>query len=146
MSADQRTYLDTSALAKWYLNETGSDAFVAFLQELGSAVISSLTVTEMRCLLSRRRRMGDLSLELESVLFAAFLEDIDRGWLQRTAVDDSRFGEAMNLIARYPEHPLRTLDALHLTLAVHAGVSILATADGVMAQAAESMGLNVVRF
>lgn len=146
MSADQRAYLDTSALAKWYLNEAGSDAFVAFLQGLGAAVISSLTVTEMRCLLSRRRRMGDLSVELESVLLAAFLEDIDRGWLQRTAVEDARFAEAANLIARYPEHPLRTLDALHLTLALQAGVSVLATADGVMASAATSMGLDVVRF
>jgi predicted nucleic acid-binding protein len=146
MSAEQRAYLDTSALAKWYLNEAGSDAFVAFLQELGAAVISSLTVTEMRCLLRRRRRMGDLSVELESVLLAAFLEDIDRGWLQRIAVEDARFTEATNLIARHPEHPLRTLDALHLTLAVHAGVSVLATADVVMAEAATSMGLEVVRF
>lgn len=146
MSADQRAYLDTSALAKWYLNEAGSNAFVEFLQALGAAVISSLTVTEMRCLLSRRRRMADLSVELESLLLAAFLEDIDRGWLQRIAVDDSRFAEAANLITRYPEHPLRTLDALHLTLAVHAGVSILATADGVMADAAASMGLEVARF
>ena len=146
MSADQRAYLDTSALAKWYLNEAGSNAFVEFLQALGAAVISSLTVTEMRCLLSRRRRMADLSVELESLLLAAFLEDIDRGWLQRIAVDDSRFAEAANLIMRYPEHPLRTLDALHLTLAVHAGVSILATADGVMADAAASMGLEVARF
>ena len=145
-SVDQHAYLDTSALAKWYLNEAGSDAFLAFLQQLGSAVISSLTVTEMRCLLSRRRRMGDLSLELVSTLFAAFLEDIDRGWLQRTAVDDVRFGEAINLIARYPERPLRALDALHFTLAVHAGVSTLATADDVMAQAAQSMGLDVVRL
>jgi predicted nucleic acid-binding protein len=66
MSADHRAYLDTSALAKWYLNEAGSEAFVEFLQGLGAALISSLTVTEMRCLLSRRRRMGDLSVELES--------------------------------------------------------------------------------
>jgi len=146
MSADQRAYLDTSALAKWYLNEAGSNAFVESLQALGAAVISSLTVTEMRCLLSRCRRMADLSVELESLLLAAFLEDIDRGWLQRIAVDDSRFAEAANLITRYPEHPLRTLDALQLTLAVHAGVSILATADGVMADAAASMGLEVARF
>ena len=47
---------------------------------------------------------------------------------------------------RYPEHPLRTLDALHLTLALQAGVSVVATADGVMAAAATSMGLEVVRF
>jgi predicted nucleic acid-binding protein len=146
MGAEQRAYLDTSALAKWYLNEAGSEAFVEFLQGLDSAVISSLSVTEMRSLLSRRRRMGDLSVELESVLFAALLDDIDRGWLQRYPLDDARFAEATNLIARYPEHPLRTLDALHLTVAADLAVSIVATADGVMADAALSMGLQVVRF
>ena len=146
MGAEQRAYLDTSALAKWYLNEAGSEAFVEFLQGLDSAVISSLSVTEMRSLLSRRRRMGDLSVELESVLFAALLDDIDRGWLQRYPLDDARFAEATNLIARYPEHPLRTLDALHLTVAADLAVSIVATADGVMADAALSMGLQVARF
>lgn len=146
MGADKRAYLDTSALAKWYLNEAGSEAFVEFLQGLDSAVISSLSVTEMRSLLSRRRRMGDISAELEYLLFAALLDDIDRGWLQRYPLDDARFAEATNLIARYPEHPLRTLDALHLTVAVDLAVSIVATADGVMADAALSMGLQVVRF
>ena len=146
MNAEKRAYLDTSALAKWYLNEAGSEAFVEFLQGLDSAVISSLSVTEMRSLLSRRRRMGDLSVELESVLFAALLNDIDRGWLQRYPLDDARFAEATNLIARYPEHPLRTLDVLHLTVAADLAVSIVATADGVMADAALSMGLQVVRF
>ena len=66
--------------------------------------------------------------------------------LQRYPMDDARFAEATNLIARYPEHPLRTLDALHLTLAADLAVSMLATADGVMADAAVSMGLQVVRF
>jgi len=146
MSAKKRACLDTSALAKWYLNEAGSEAFVEFLQGLDSAVISSLSVTEMRSLLSRRRRMGDLSVELEYLLFAALLDDIDRGWLQRYPLDDARFAEATNLIARYPEHPLRTLDALHLTVAADLAVSIVATADGVMADAALSMGLQVVRF
>lgn len=146
MSAEKRAYLDTSALAKWYLNEAGSEAFVEFLQGLDSAVISSLSVTEMRSLLSRRRCMGDLSVELESVLFAALLDDIDRGWLQRYPLDDARFAEATNLIARYPEHPLRTLDALNLTVAADLAVSIVATADGVMADAAASMGFQVARF
>ena len=90
--------------------------------------------------------MGDLSVELESVLFAALVDDMDRGWLQRYPLDDARFAEATNLIVRYPEHPLRTLDALHLTMAADLGVLILATADGVMADAAISMGLQVVRF
>ena len=61
-------------------------------------------------------------------------------------MDDARVAEATNLIARDPVHPLRTLDALHLTLAADLAVSVLATADGVMADAAVSMGLQVVRF
>jgi len=146
MSAERRAYLDTSALAKWYLNESGSEAFVSYLQSLDVAVISSLTVTEMRSLLSRRRRMGELTVELESVLFAAFLEDIDRGWLQRYPIDDMRFDETTRLITRYPEHPLRTLDALHLTIAMDVGIVELATADVVMTNAATSMGFKVARF
>ena len=146
MSAERRAYLDTSALAKWYLNEQSSDAFVDFLQGLDVAVISSLTITEMRSLFSRRRRMGDVSVEVENQLFAAFLEDIDRGWLQRYPLDDARYSEATNLIARYPEHSLRSLDALHLTVAAQAGIPILATADAVMAAAGLSMGFQIARF
>jgi predicted nucleic acid-binding protein len=146
MSADRRAYLDTSALAKWYLNEQSSDAFVDFLQGLDVAVISSLTITEMRSLFSRRRRMGDVSVEVENQLFAAFLEDIDRGWLQRYPLDDARYSEATNLIARYPEHSLRSLDALHLTVAAQAGIPILATADAVMAAAGLNMGFQIARF
>lgn len=80
-------------------------------------------------MLSRRRRMGDLTVELESLLFAAFMGDIDRGWLQR-----------------YPEQPLHTLDALHLTLAAQAGIPMLATADAVMAETASLMVIAVERF
>jgi predicted nucleic acid-binding protein len=133
MNAERRAYLDTSAVAKWYLNESGSQEFVNYLQGLDSAVISSLTRTEMRSLLSLRRRIGDLTTELESELFAAFQEDIDRGWLQLYPIEDARFAEASNLISRHPKHPLRSLDALHLAQAVHIGTEQIATADEVMA-------------
>lgn len=146
MSAERRAYLDTSALAKWYLNEPNSDAFVSYLQTLDIAVISSLTRTEVRSLLSRRRRMRELTAELETLIFAAFIDDLDRGWLQQCPVEDDHFNEAVNLINRYPDHPLRTLDALHLAVALHAGIDMLATADTVMADAATAMGLEVARF
>ena len=47
-------YIDTSALAKRYLNEPGSEALDAFLGTLSRALISRLTVVEPRCLLRRR--------------------------------------------------------------------------------------------
>jgi len=146
MSANGRAYLDTSALAKWYLNEPGSDDFVSYLQGLDVAVVSSLTRTEVRSMLARRRRMGELSHELESVVYAAFLNDIAQGWLQLYPVEDARFDEAANLIARYPEHPLRTLDALHLAIALQAQADALATADSVVADTAASLDFEVVRF
>ena len=149
MSAESRAasaYLDTSALAKWYVNEPGSDAFVAYLQGLDSAVISSLTRVEMRSLFARRRRMGDFDAALEAILFSAFLDDIASGALLVQPVDDARYDDAVNLIGRYPEHPLRTLDALHLCVARQLGLEILATADATMAEAARTMGFAVERF
>ena len=41
MSVERSAYLDTSALAKWYLNEAGSDAFVAYLQGPDLALITA---------------------------------------------------------------------------------------------------------
>jgi hypothetical protein len=146
MSAEGRAYLDTSALAKWYLNEDGSEAFVAYLKNLDVAVVSSLTRTEMRSLLAQRRRMNDLNPALESLLFAAFLDDIAAGFLSLCNVEDPRFDEAVSLIARYPEYPLRTLDALHLAVARHEQVDAIATADSVMAETAQAMGFAVARF
>lgn len=146
MSAEGRAYLDTGALAKWYLNEASSGAFVAYLKMLDVAVVSSLSRTEMRSLLARRRRMGDLNPALESVIFATFLDDIAAGFLSLCHVDDPRFDEAVGLIARYPEYPLRTLDALHLAVARHEQVDAIATADSVMAETAQAMGFAVARF
>jgi hypothetical protein len=138
--------LDTSALAKWYLNEDGSDALVAYLEKLDVAVVSSLARTEMRSLLARRRRMGDLDPALESLLFAAFLDDIAAGFLSLCHTDDVRFDEAVSLIARYPEYPLRTLDALHLAVAPREQVDAIATAEGVMADTAQATGFAVARL
>jgi len=118
MSAEGRVYLDTSALAKWYLNEDGSDAFVAYLGGLDVAVVSSLARTEMRSMLARRRRLRELDQALESLIYATFLDDIAAGFLSPCPTDDVPFDEAVGLIARYPEHPLRTLDALHLVVVV----------------------------
>lgn len=142
MSAVERVYLDTSTLAKWYLNETGSEAFASYVQGLDVAISSSLRQTEMRSLLARRRRRGELNPDLESVIYAALLDDVDEGSLQSYPIEDARFDEAASLIACYPEHALCTLDALHLAMARHAEVDGLATADAVMAGAAATMGFR----
>ena len=139
-------YLDTSALAKWYLNEEYSEAVEAYLADLPSAQISSLTRIEFRCLLARRRRYQDISSQLEARILGQFHQDIRREHLQVLALTDAHVDSAMELMNRLSEHPLRTLDALHLALVLDAGLETLATADRILAAAAEELGLTVERF
>ena len=74
-------YFDTSALEKWYLNETRSDDVEKYIQEHGPVAISELSVVEMRSLLSRRRRERNIDSKMEARVFATFQEDIRQNFL-----------------------------------------------------------------
>jgi hypothetical protein len=139
-------YLDTSALAKWYLNEPRSEEFAAFIQQQTGAAISHLTRVEMRCLLARRRRNAEISRVIESRSLAALQKDIGAGFLELIPVADAQLQGALGLIEALPRHPLRTLDAVHLAIARSAECAQLATADKTMADAASALGFEVFRF
>ena len=142
----ETVYFDTSALAKWYLNEEKSQDVEQYIQEHGPVGISDLTVIEMRCLLARRRREGSIDLKMESRIFATFQEDIRQNFLVCHPFPEGFTAAAVNLISVHLELPLRTLDALHLVIAREMQADKLATADRVMIVAAKAMGLPVVRF
>ena len=139
-------YVDTSALAKWYLNEARSTEVETYLQQHATAAISRLTAVEFRCLLARRRRAGEIDAAVESAVFKAFEDDIRRGALTCHALDDQHAIDALALIQRLRTHALRTLDALHLAISLRIAASEIATADRGMAAAAQAMGMNVARF
>ena len=139
-------YLDTSALAKWYIAETGSEAFAEFIADVPDAVTCRLTVVELRCLLARRRRAGLLATEVEAFAYRRFTEQVAAGYVRVEPVSDARLLEALELIERISEVPLRTLDALHLAAAEAAGATTVATADAVLRRAAEAVGMGVAFF
>ena len=139
-------YFDTSALAKWYLNESFSGDVERFLMEHGPVAISDLTVVEMRSLLARRRRGKHVDPKLENRVFSTFEDDIRRGFLIRHPMPATTAAGAINLISTLPDVPLRTLDAMHLVIAREIDASTLATADRIMAAGAHEMGFSVVRF
>lgn len=139
-------YIDTSALAKWYVNEPRSADFDTYMQQQSAAEISRLTVVEFRCLLARRRRAGDFDAKAEASAFNRFENDVARGILTCHALDDRHAIDALALIQRLRSHALRTLDALHLAISVRIAASEIATADRAMAAAAQAMGLTVARF
>ena len=139
-------YIDTSALAKWYVQESFSDEFDQYIQASGNPVISRLAMVELRCLLARRRRAGALSEQHEAEALRTFEEDIRLGYLAIVSMQDRDFAQASDLIEKLKTLPLRTLDALHLATAINAGHERFATADRVQAQAAQALGLQTDHF
>jgi predicted nucleic acid-binding protein len=139
-------YFDTSALAKWYINESGSDDVENYIQQHGPVAISDLTIVEMRCLLSRRRRDGSLTGDAEIRVWATFQEDVRQKHLTCYLLPDKWAEGAVNLVSMLTEIPLRTLDAVHLLIAKEIQANVVATADRVMTTAAQAMGFSVVFF
>jgi len=139
-------YIDTSALAKRYLNEPGSDEVDQFLREQRRRTISRLGVLELRCLLARRRRAGEISADYERDAFGGLADDIQGAVLLVEPVVDGQVLRGRDLIERLRDHPLRALDALHLAIAGTTGSRIVATADRVMTRAARELGFEVVTF
>ena len=139
-------YVDTSALAKRYLNEARSGEVDEFLAEQSLLLVTSLTRAEMRSLLARRRRERDLDAGLEGRVFATFLDDIRQGHLVEHPLSGAMLDGAVNLIGQLPAFPLRTLDALHIAAAQQLGAERLATADAVMRDAAAELGIATSFF
>ena len=139
-------YIDTSALAKWYLNEPRSQNFEAYIRGQRGALISRLTVMEMRGLLGRRRRAGELSEAHERRAFATFENDVVQGFLDLRPLHDGQAIVALELLSALRRLALGTFAALHLAVARDAAATTIASADGVMIEAAQSLGFEVVRF
>ena len=139
-------YFDTSALAKWYINEFDSERVEVFLKDHGPVTISTLTSVEMRSLLTRRRKNRDFSPVIEMRIWATFNEDIHRCHLVQIAASDDIFLTAINIISMLPEISLRTLDALHLAICQNNNIQRIATADKIMADSASMLDMEVIRF
>jgi len=106
-------YLDTSALAKLYLDEPGRQKVLEALKWADEVAICAIDYTEMCSLLSRREREGSLNtLEFETVL-EALEQDWNHMWIIELGEDlTHRAGRLTR------SHALRALDALHLAAAL----------------------------
>ncbi len=139
-------YVDTSALAKYYVNEPGSERFEAYIRAVPAALVSRLANVEFRCLVARRERAGTLSKSAAGSILAMFSGHVGQGLWMIRALEDSDLVVAADLIDRLAQHPLRTLDAIHLAVAQRAGASELATGDRTLATAAKAIGLKAIYF
>jgi predicted nucleic acid-binding protein len=142
-------FLDTSALAKYYRRESGSDVIEQMFAHSGAQrVISRLALVEMESVFALKVRMGEINQQAALTLRQRLESDLGRRHILMAAVRDEHFQVAKLLIMKYgPDHGLRTLDALQLAVASglqRAGFApIFVAADQKLCQAAALEGLRV---
>src|SRR5215510_12743171 len=111
-------FLDTSAIAKLYHQEPGSDV----VENLASSPttrlwIAELTHVEFYSVCLRKVREGQLTEEKLQTVLDCFTDDI-RNRFQVVPLNRSMVEQAITLLLRYGKHEsLRTLDAFQLAAA-----------------------------
>ncbi len=139
-------YIDTSALAKRYLAEKGSDAFDAFLiTQVDDCVISPLVATELESLVQRLLRQRLIAKPYAAQVRQDFADDLRAALWAMRPFPSAALTLASDLL-RTLAAPLATLDALHLASAVELDCSAIATGDRQLAKAAGERGLAVHAF
>ena len=103
-------YLDTSALVKLFVDESGSDEVLSWAAESIAVTCSRLGYPEAVSAFSRRLRTGSLA----RATYDRVLHELERRWADvvTVTIDEVLAGE----LAR--RHPLSGADAVHLAAAI----------------------------
>lgn len=142
-------YFDTSALAKLYRLEVGSDVVDRLHSERGSQhLISRLAIVEMESVFASKVRTGEIGRTAALIARRRLEADLGCGRLLVAAVHDEHFRSARQLLFKYGvTESLRTLDALQLSVALglkRAGLAtVFVAADQKLCRAAALEGFAV---
>lgn len=142
-------YLDTSALAKLYHQETGSAFLERLLHESQTVFLSRLCVLEMRSVLSGKIRTNVLALDDADLVVRRFRSDVRRRRFKVIALRVRHYDLAESLIAAHgATQGLRTLDSLQLATALdlykNGLIDSLVTADKILVRVAALENLNCI--
>ncbi len=131
-------FLDSSALAKRYVQEPGSDRLEEILFSASSLGVSVICVSEVVSALCRRRRERKLSRQEYLKAKQALFEDIEDASVLN--VTEQIVARAVELLERWP---LRSPDSLHVASAAEWSAELFVSADERQCAAARAYGLQV---
>ncbi|HEX4232233.1 MAG TPA: type II toxin-antitoxin system VapC family toxin [Bryobacteraceae bacterium] len=144
-------FLDTSALAKLYHQESGSDHVERILNEQGSkGIISRLSLVEFESVLAIKVRTGVLDSAGRTIALRRFRADIaGNRIIVGPSIEERHFQSAARLLRVHAvDRGLRTLDGIQLAVALDlhnaAWISVLVSSDQRMCTVAELCGCPAV--
>lgn len=141
---------DSSAIAKHYCAETGTDQVDAILSEAGNlCLISRLTVVELHSVFATKVRRQEIAEADFSLLRKRFLADGKQRVFRVAAMSAAVYSEAVRLLRTHAlGESLRTLDALQLAVAMElkqrGRLDHFVTADKSLASVATKAGIAVM--
>ena len=131
-------FVDSSALAKRYIEEKGSDQVQAILSSASALAVSVICVPEIVSALCHRRRERKVSTQEYRNAKASVLSDIDDATV--IGITEEVIAQAVALLERFP---LRSADALHIASASEWSTDLFVSADDRQCKAARARGLRV---
>jgi predicted nucleic acid-binding protein len=131
-------FFDSSALAKRYVEEAGSDRVEDILSSASSLTISVLCIPEIVSALCRRRRERKLSQQQYLAAKEAMFADIED--MSVVNLTDQVIARAADILEKWP---LRSSDSLHMASAAEWSTQLFVSADERQSAAAREYGLQV---
>jgi uncharacterized protein len=135
-----RVLFDSSAFAKRFVHEAGSDAVAALCEQADEVVLSAIAVPEIISAFCRLRRETRITEANYTRLKAELLGDV---------VDAIICDVAPDVIAKSVEalerNTLRGMDAIHVGTAIVMHCDLFVSSDARQCEAAASAGLSVER-
>jgi predicted nucleic acid-binding protein len=133
-----RLYFDSSAFAKRYIQESGSDAVIDWCDRATELAIAGIALPEIISAFCRLRREGKLGDGQYRQLKAALFADIDD-----IAICDPTPEVILAAIECLETNILRGMDAIHIGCALEWRAEVFISADSRQCEAAERAGLKV---
>ncbi len=124
----------------YYCPEPISKSAESIIRGKQPVVISDLTEVEVISALSRKVRTRELSAEDAAAVRNHFISHLEEGIYRRTSLGSHHIRSARELICSLAT-PLRTLDALHLSIAAAERLELV-TADKTFASAARKLSIK----
>ncbi len=129
--------IDSSAFAKRYVQEIGSDQLHQFLQNVSELALCVITVPEITSGLNRRKREGHLSPENYGLAKKQLINDVrDATILQITPA------VVLHSIKLLEKNIVRAMDSLHIACALEWQADRFLTSDKRQFEAATNAGIH----